>query len=167
MCVLKLSSREVVQEVIEILESSITSNVIALFSFIIGLVSLAVTFRTMTSANKIQQEMEKIKINALDKQRFLEYKLKAVKSISTQKKAVEKAEIISKKNCMQLSELVTEAKGFKNIFKEEDYNKIEGIHQKLKKIGLLKEAYSYKHTQEFLELIIQFRNILEKGDYAL
>lgn len=122
-----------VKKVIEILESSITSNVIALFSFIIGLVSLVVTFRTMTSANKIQQEMEKIKINALDKQRFLEYKLKAVKSISTQKKAVEKAEIISKKNCMQLSELVTEAKGFKNIFKEEDYNKIEGMHQKLKK----------------------------------
>lgn len=152
---------------VEILQSSITSNVIAALSFIVCFASLVVTFRTMTSASKIQQEMEKMKINALDKQRFLEYKLKSIKSIAMHKKAVEKAEIISKKNCMQLSELVIEAKGFKNIFKEEDYNKIEEIHQKLKKIGLLKETYSYKHTQEFLELIIQFRSILEKGDYAL
>lgn len=151
----------------EILGSSITSNVIAALSFIVCFASLVVTFRTMTSANKIQQEIEKMKINALDKQRFLEYKLKAIKSITTHKNAVEKAEVISKKNCMQLSELVTEAKGFKNIFREEDYNKIEEIHQKLKKIGLLKETYSFKHTQEFLELIIQFKNILEKGDYAL
>ena len=152
---------------VEILGSSVTSNVIAVLSFIVCFASLVVAFRTMTSANKIQQEMEKMKINALDKQRFLEYKIKAIKSITTYKNAVEKAEVISKKNCMQLSELVVEAKGFKNIFKEEDYNKIEEIHQKLKKVGLLKETYSYKHTQEFLELIIQFKNILEKGDYAL
>ncbi|MBD5537554.1 MAG: hypothetical protein HDQ99_18230 [Lachnospiraceae bacterium] len=151
----------------EILGSSITSNVIAALSFLVCLASLLVTFRTMISAKKIQQEMEKMKINVLDRQRFLGYKVKAIKSITTHKNAVEKAEVISKKNCMQLSELVTEAKGFKNIFKEDDYNKIEDIHLKLKKIGLLKEVYSYKHTQEFLELIIQFKNILEKGDYAL
>lgn len=156
-----------IKKVIEILESSITSNIIAALSFIVCFASLVVTFRTMTSANKIQQEMEKMKINALDKQRFLEYKLKAIKAITTHKNAVEKAEVISKKNCMQVSELVMEAKGFKNIFKEEDYNKIEEIHQELKKLGLLKETYSYKQTQEFLELIIRFRNILEKGDYAL
>lgn len=151
----------------EILGSSITSNVIATLSFLVCLASLLVTFRTMTSAKKIQQEMEKMKINVLDRQRFLEYKVKAIKSITTNKNAVEKAEVTSKKNCMQLSELVTEAKGFKNILKEDDYNKIEEIHLKLKKIGLLKEVYRYKHTQEFLELIIQFKNILEKGDYAL
>lgn len=82
---------------VEILESSITSNVIGVLSFIVCFASLVVTFRTMTSANKIQQEMEKMKINALDKQRFLEYKLKAIKSITTYKNAVEKAEVISKK----------------------------------------------------------------------
>lgn len=151
----------------EILGSSITGNVIAALSFIVCFASLVVTFRTMTSAKKIQEEMERMKINALDRQRFLKYKEKAMKSIERQKKSVERAGIISKKNCMSSSELVMEAKGFESIFKEEDYNKIEEIRLKLKKIGLKKGTYCYKHTQEFLELIIQFKNILEKGDYAL
>lgn len=152
---------------VEILGSSITSNVIAALSFIVCFASLVVTFRTMTSAKKIQEEMERMKINALDRQRFLKYKEIAIKSIGRQKKSVEKAGVISKKNCMSLSELVIEAKGFESILKAEDYSEIEDIHRQLKNISLIKEKYNDKHTQEFLELIIKFKNLLEKGDYAI
>ena len=152
---------------VEMMESSITSNVIAALSFLVCLASLVVTFRTMTSAQKIQEEMEKMKINVIDRQRFLGYKMKAIKSLTMHKNSVEKAETISKKNCISLSGLLSEAKGFKNIFMEEDYNKIDETHQKLKKLSLLKDTYTDKHTQDYLELVIQFKNILEKGDYAL
>ena len=152
---------------VDILESSITSNVIAALSFFAGLISLIITFRTMNSAEKIQKEIEKMKINVLDRQRFLGYKENAIKSIICNIRSVKKAETISKKNCMSLFYLITEAEGFKNVFKDEDYKKIEELSQNLKKINLYKGIYTDKHTQDFLELIIQFKNVLEKGDYSI
>lgn len=154
-------------KVVDILESSITSNVIAALSFFAGLISLIITFRTMNSAEKIQKEIEKMKINVLDRQRFLGYKENAIKSIICNIRSVKKAETISKKNCMSLFYLITEAEGFKNVFKDEDYKKIEELSQNLKKINLYKGIYTDKHTQDFLELIIQFKNVLEKGDYSI
>lgn len=152
---------------VEILESSVTSNIIAALSLIVGFVGLVVTFRTMTSAKKIQEEMERMKINVLDRHRFLKYKEKTIEAIERQKISVEKAETISKKKCMSFSLLVSEAKGFKSIFKPDDYSEIEDIHRKLEDLSLLNKKYTDRHVQDFLNLIIQFKNVLEKGDYAI
>lgn len=82
---------------VEILGSSITSNVIAALSFIVCFASLVVTFRTMTSAKKIQEEMERMKINALDRQRFLKYREIAIKSIERQKNLWKRQKSLVKK----------------------------------------------------------------------
>lgn len=154
---------------IKILESSITGNVIATLSFLVCFASLIVTFRTMTSAEKIQKEMEKMKINAIDRQRFLEYKIGTVKKITMYVETVKKAKTISNSSYITLSNLLTEAEGFENIFKDEDYNKIKEIHNTLKNINLLRGYCSYtdQDANDFSELAIQFKSILQKGDYAL
>lgn len=70
----------------DILDSTITSNAIAI-------VSLVVTFQTMKSAKDINEEMKKMQIDALEKSRFMQEKPKIIKSLERHSKSITKGSV--------------------------------------------------------------------------
>ena len=54
----------------DILESSLTGNIIGALSFFLGIISIILTITTMKTAKRIEIDMKEAKINTLDKNRF-------------------------------------------------------------------------------------------------
>lgn len=144
---------------IEMLGSNITNNIIAL-------ISLIVTFCTMKSAKRIQKEMEKMKIDTLDKSRFMMQKPHIISFIDKKTKAVVRAGIISKNMVMEASNKMIEIKAFDRIFNDEDYRKICDIHTTMRDLSM-KSEYTELDSNNFVEKLTQLKTILEKGEYTL
>lgn len=144
---------------IEMLGSNITNNIIAL-------ISLIVTFCTMKSAKRIQKEMEKMKIDTLDKSRFMMQKPHIISFIDKKTKAVVRAGIISKNMVMEASNKMIEIKAFDRIFNDEDYRKICDIHTTIRDLSM-KSEYTELDSNNFVEKLTQLKTILEKGEYTL
>lgn len=144
---------------IEMLGSNITNNIIAL-------ISLIVTFCTMKSAKRIQKEMEKMKIDTLDKSRFMMQKPHIISFIDKKTNAVVRAGIISKNMVMEASNKMIEIKAFDRIFNDEDYRKICDIHTTIRDLSM-KSEYTELDSNNFVEKLTQLKTILEKGEYTL
>lgn len=152
--------------IIEILGSNITNNVIAMVSLLISIISLCVTFRTMTSAKQIQTEMKKMQINAVNKVRFDASKNEFIKKLEKHLATIEKAEVCSIIEYRRIFSLVSEIKGI-SIFSDEDAKKIKEVHEKIRVLGDRENALGEVDIKEIIEAIIIIKCILNKGEYAL
>lgn len=115
---------------IQILESTITSNILESLSLLVSIIGLLITGCTMQSAKKIQEEMEKMKISALDKSRFISYKPKAINQIDKKLKSVRGTQKLSKNICMDIAQIAAEMEGFCDILQAEDYKQVCEMHKK-------------------------------------
>lgn len=144
----------------EILNSTITSNVVAI-------VSLVVTFQTMKSAKEIKKEMKEMQINTLEKNRFAQNKPRILKSVQAYQKSLVGAGKISKDFCREVLRLVTEIEGYKELFNDDDFRTIEMIHKEIMKIANRHAEYEDIHVNTCIELLGKLENIINKGDYSL
>lgn len=56
--------------IIDILKSSITGNIVGVFSLLVGIIGIVITIKTMKSAKRIESEIKREKTIALDKRCF-------------------------------------------------------------------------------------------------
>lgn len=151
----------------EILDSTITNNIIAALSLIVSIIGLVITGCTMQSAKKIQEKMDETKIYALEKSRFVEYKPNALKQINKRLKAVQSTHKLSKNACTEIVQVIVELKGFQSILQSEDYKLVCDLQRKMKDMAIKKSTYDDLDVSNYIELIVTLKNIIEKGDYAL
>lgn len=151
----------------EILESAITNNMIALLSLIVSIIGLIITGKTMQSAKKIEEEMEKMKIDALNRSSFLKLRPQLVKKIEGYIKSLKRAEVLSRNLYMDIFETILEIKETNNIFNKEDHAKIVQIHETINIVGTKLDSFKDSDIKCFIESLVQIKNILNKGDYTL
>ena len=144
----------------KILDSTITSNVVAI-------VSLVVTFQTMKSAKDIKEEMEKMQTLTYEKIRFKENKPQLIKNLQEYNEILSDAGKLSKSFCRKVFCLVKKIKGYEEIFKENDFQKLEASYEKIKAIVNKQGIYDDTDINDCLELIVELENILCKGEYSL
>lgn len=144
----------------KILDSTITSNVVAI-------VSLVVTFQTMKSAKDIKEEMEKMQTLTYEKIRFKENKPQLIKNLQEYNEILSDAGKLSKSFCRKVFCLVKKIKGYEEIFKENDFQKLEASYEKIKAIVNKQGIYDDTDINDCLELIVELENILSKGEYSL
>ena len=153
--------------IIEILQNTATSTIIDIIALIISIISLFITGCTMKSAKKIQEEMEKMKVNALDKSRFMIYKTKVINVINKKINATKNAQTLSANACMDIAQIIVETKGYESILKVDDYKYICNLHEKIKKLCIKQGAYDRVDISNYIEMLTELKNIFEKGDYML
>ena len=151
----------------EILNSTITNNIIAVLSLIVSIIGLIITGCTMQSAKKIQEKLDETKINALEKSRFAEYKPKALKQIDKKLKAVQSTLKLSKNVCTEIIQVIVELKGFQSILQSEDYDLVCNLQSQMKDMATKNDPYDDSDVSNYIELLVTLKNIIEKGDYAL
>ena len=144
-----------------------TSTIIDALALIVSILGLIITGCTMKSAKKIQEEMEKMRIDTLDKSRFITFKPNAIKKIDSKLKSIRGAQKLSKNICMDIMTIFAEAEGFESVLRENDYKLICELHKKIGKLCTKKGAYDDTDITNCINMLIQLNNILEKGDYAL
>lgn len=144
----------------DILDSTITSNVVAI-------VSLVVTFQTMKSAKDIKEEMKKMQITTLEKNRFAQNKPQIVKKLQIYRNSITAAGKLSKGFCREVICSVIEIEGYKEIFNDNDFQEIEAIHKEIMRIANRHAEYGDIHVNTCIELIVKLENILNKGEYSV
>lgn len=151
----------------DVLKSSITSNVVAILSMIVGVIGLWVTFRTMKSAEDIKEEMKKMQIDTLEKSRFMQNKPQIIKNLQVHRNSITEAGTLSKALCIKIISLLTEIEGYKETFKENDFREIETIHKEMKKLATWSGIYGEIHICQCIELLGKLENIINKGEYSV
>lgn len=81
----------------EILQSSVTGNIIGIISLIIGVIGVILTVRTMKSAKRIEEQIKKETALALDldKEHFREYREKCIKKLKSNRRNVQQEKRVS------------------------------------------------------------------------
>ena len=153
--------------IIQILDSTITNNIIAVLSLIVSVIGLIITGCTMQSAKKIQEEMERMKVSALDKSRFITYKPKAINQINKKLKSVRGTQKLSKNVCMDIAQIAAEMEGFCDILQTEDYKQVCELHKKINILSKKQTSYNDSDVTNYIDILVRLKNILEKGAYAL
>lgn len=155
--------------VVKILGSTLTSNIIAFLSLIVSIISMVITAKTMQSAKVIQDEVRRNEIDAINKYKFLEIKPQLINKIDKSINLLQEEYVCTKELYMELVSSVTEISiKCDNVFTDKDNNKIEEIYRQIKerKSGTNKKGYSKADVEYFLEALITVKAILEKGEYV-
>ena len=153
----------------DILKSSLTGNVIGIVSLLVGLAGLIITIITMKSAKRIEKNINKAKVKALNKSRFNTYRPNALKKLEQKRIAASKTKIITYNMCNDALSIFNDINGFSSVLLDEDSEKIQGNLRRLKEIanslssGKKENIYSFQYDSILSEII----NILRKGEYDL
>lgn len=152
-----------------ILRSSLTGNVMGMFSLFIGIISIVITVKTMKSAKRIEIEIRKEKTIALDKRRFNQNKDDYLKKLRSKRNAALKNQVLSYALCNDVLSIINDLKGHKNIIVETDMSVIDEQWNRLKQISLIlqEEKKNNSSLQEFDVIVSTVMNVLSKGEYDL
>lgn len=152
----------------KILESSVTGNIMGFFSILLGIISIILTIRTMKTATKIETEMQKAKITALERSRFQKEKVEYLKMLQTKRKSVSEMQVLSYRSCNDVLSIINDIKGFDSIITSADMGIIKQQWDKLRQISfLLQGERKIEMVQEFDVVVSTIINILSKGEYEL
>lgn len=158
----------------EFFESSLTGNIIGIFSLLIGIIGLILTALTMRSAKKIEKTIKAEKIKAIDKTRFNEYKRNALTKLQTKRAVVLSENTLSYNLCNDILSIINDLKGYTNILVSDDLNKLNTLYKEIKSFSL--KLYSLQpesstltpdHISKFDEIVSKIINILNNGEYNI
>lgn len=148
-----------------IFESALMGNVISIISLLVGIISLILTIVTYLSANKIQKQVEDLKLSAIIRSQLHDKKPELKKQLEIIRDSVIDAEAASKSVWKQTLSIVGQVEKFKDIFSNEDNDIIiqckEDIVKMIKSVGVI------DNSSKVIDICNQIINILEKGEYAL
>lgn len=153
----------------DILESSLTGNIIGALSLILGIISILLTIKTMKTAKRIEIDMKEAKIVALDKNRFKKNKEGYLKKLNAKRGAASRNQVLSYRLCNDVLSIINDIKGYDSIIMDADMRIIEQQWNKLQQISsALQDVKSgNKNLQEFDVVVSTITNILCKGEYEL
>lgn len=157
----------------EILQSSVTGNIIGIISLIIGVIGVILTARTMKSAKRIEEQIKKETALALDKEHFREYREKCIKKLKSNRRNVRQEKRVSYSLYGDTISILNDLKEYKTVMTKDDLESIRQERDKLVKTS--NELYRLKDKrkinegdlQQFDESIAVILGILKKGEYAL
>ena len=153
----------------DILESSLVGNIIGALSFLLGILSIILTIKTMKTAKRIEMDIKEAKIIAIDKNRFKRNKEGYLKKLKAKRGAVSKTQVLSYKLCNDVLSIINDIKGYDSIIKDVDMSDIKQQWIKLQEISSpLQDGKSENDKlQEFDVVVSTIINILSKGEYEL
>lgn len=152
-----------------ILNSSLTGNIIGLLSFLVGIISIVITIKTMKAAKRIETDIKEAKIVALDKNRFNKNKEGYLKKLKAKRTVVSKNQVLSYQLCNDVLSIINDIKGYNSIIMDADMGIIEQQWVQLQRIAsTLQDGKSGNfNLQEFDVIVSTIINILCKGEYEL
>lgn len=136
-----------------------------LFGSIIGLASLVISIFTLATAEKINKEVEKIKIEAFDDERFSEKRHVWMQRIKEMQYAVETQQQVEQATRSDLHLHLTDMLCFTNVFDRKDITAIKNHKLSLESLLPLEEVAAPNMILRFREIMTGIENILEKGKY--
>lgn len=157
----------------EILQSPLIGNIIGTISLIVGVIGVLMTIVTMKSAKRIEKQIKKEQIKALDKKRFNECKEMYIKKLERNRKIVSTEKIFSYSLCMDVTSIFNDLQGYKTVITGND---LEVINKEcIKMVNMSKALYNQEdgkksnvdNLQQFDEIVSIVLNILKKGEYSL
>lgn len=153
----------------DFISSSLSGNIIGSISLIIGIISLLITVKTMKTASRIEIEVKKAQIVALDKKRFKEKKNEYIKKLTSKRNAVLKNQVLSLALCNDVLSITNDIKGYNTIILEEDLEVIEQERKRIQGISLQVQNKQNMNgcIQEFDYIVSLITSILNKGEYDL
>lgn len=153
----------------DVLESSLTGNIIGTLSLILGIISILLTIKTMKTAKRIEIDMKEAKIVALDQNRFNKNKEGYLKKLNAKRRAASKNQVLSYQLCNDVLSIINDIKGYDSIIMDADMGIIEQQWNKLQQISsALRDGKSGNlNLQEFDVVVSTITNILCKGEYEL
>lgn len=155
--------------IMNILKSSLTGNVIGIFSLFVGIIGIVITIKTMKSAKRIEMEIKREKTIALDKRRFNKNKDDYLKKLKSKRGAASKNQVLSYALCNDVLSIINDLRGYKNIIVETDMSVIDEQWNRLKRISLILQDGKKDNSslQEFDVIVSTVMNVLSKGEYDL
>lgn len=155
--------------IMNILKSSLTGNVIGIFSLFVGIIGIVITIKTMKSAKRIEMEIKREKTIALDKRRFNKNKDDYLKKLKSKRGAAAKNQVLSYALCNDVLSIINDLRGYKNIIVETDMSVIDEQWNRLKRISLILQDGKKDNSslQEFDVIVSTVMNVLSKGEYDL
>lgn len=126
----------------EILQSSVTGNIIGIISLIIGVIGVILTVRTMKSAKRIEEQIKKEAALALDKEHFREYREKCIKKLKSNRRNVRQEKRVSYSLYGDTISILNDLKEYKTVMAKDDLESIRQERDKLIKTS--KELYCLK-----------------------
>ncbi len=155
--------------IMNILKSSLTGNVIGIFSLFVGIIGIVITVKTMKSAKRIEMEIKREKTIALDKRRFNKNKDDYLKKLKSKRGAASKNQVLSYALCNDVLSIINDLRGYKNIIVETDMSVIDEQWNRLKRISLILQDGKKDNSslQEFDVIVSTVMNVLSKGEYDL
>lgn len=155
----------------DIFVSPLVGNTIGVISLLVGVAGLIITIKTMKSAKRIEADMKKAQISALNKKRFHKFKDVAVRKLEKRRKAMQEERIISLNYCNDILVIINDLKGYSSILSDEDQKIAEESWKKLKEIASSIQSVNYQCTNDnvvdFDAIIANIINMLNKGEYEL
>lgn len=145
--------------IVDILMSSLTGN-------IIGLISLVLTIITMISALKIKKEVEREKVVAIERCKFLERRKGVLELIDSKLGAISDTDLISRKMCIDIMDLLEQILTYRKVISKEDQDYIEACRKKIKEMAN-KSQNSKNDVTEAVEMLQKVKSILNKGEYTV
>lgn len=145
----------------DIFVSPLVGNTIGVISLLVGVAGLIITIKTMKSAKRIEADMKKAQISALNKKRFHKLKDVAVRKLEKRRKATQEERIISLKYCNDILVIINDLKGYSSILFDEDQKIAEESWKKLKEIASSIQSVNYQCTNDN---VVDFDAIYVSGE---
>ena len=155
----------------DIFVSPLVGNTIGVISLLVGVAGLIITIKTIKTEKRIEADMKKAQISALNKKRFHKFKDVAVRKLEKRRKATQEERIISLNYCNDILVIINDLKGYSSILSDEDQKIAEESWKKLKEIASSIQSVNYQCTNDnvvdFDAIIANIINMLNKGEYEL
>lgn len=146
-------------DVLNIIKSSLFGNSIGIISFLIGIISLVITILTFHRTKLVRDEINKIRSAAKEQMILNEYKPEAIKSLQNKRNAIKETQIFSEQMRLELIEITS------NIL---------SCSASLKPCSeeLVTKAHNYLHSHDaslcnigdLVDYLTKIENILKKGE---
>ncbi|MCI8572272.1 MAG: hypothetical protein HFI43_12820 [Lachnospiraceae bacterium] len=138
------------------------------FLSVLSIVSLIFSVITFFISYKINNKINKIKKDTVNKIQFENYRISFINQLNTYEDAIKKANSISKTSKRDLLIILTKLKAYTNVFSQSDMSLIISLYHRQNKISCVSiNAMSELAINEELKIITEIKTILEKGDYCI
>lgn len=138
------------------------------FLSILSIVSLIFSVVTFVISYRINNKIDKIKKDTINKIQFANYRISFINKLDLYEEAIKKANSISTTSKRDLLIILTKLKSYNNFFSKSDMSLILNLHKRQNSISALSiNATNARTVNEELQIITEIKTILEKGEYSI
>ena len=138
------------------------------FLSILSIVSFVFSVVTFIISYKINNKINKIKEDTINKVQFSNYRISFINQLNIYEEAIKKANSISITSKRDLLIILTRLKSYNSIFNRSDMSLILDLYNRQNAISSLStNAINERTINEELKIITETKTILEKGDYCI